>query len=94
MSKAGVNFNDIKAEYLQNAEFKKEYDALEFRYKIATALARLRKDKKITQAELAEKLKTTTSVVSRIESGNQNVSVDMVEKIAAALGKKAEFSFK
>lgn len=57
-------------------------------------IARIRRDKKVTQAELAARLKTTTSVVSRIESGNQNVSVDMVEKIAEALGKTVEVLFK
>ncbi|MBW8381534.1 MAG: helix-turn-helix domain-containing protein [Youngiibacter sp.] len=53
-----------------------------------------RTDKKATQAELAARLKTTTSVVSRIESGNQNLSVDTVEKVAEALGKTVEFLFK
>lgn len=94
MSKAGVNYKDYKAKYLENAEVKQEYDALELRYRIAMEIARLRRDKKVTQAELAARLKTTTSVVSRIESGNQNVSVDMVEKIAEALGKTVEVLFK
>ena len=80
--------------YLVNAEVKQEYDALELRYRIALELAKLRRDKKVTQAELAARLKTTTSVVSRIESGNQNVSVDTVEKIAEALNKTVEFLFK
>jgi transcriptional regulator with XRE-family HTH domain len=73
---------------------KQEYDALEQRYRIAFELAKLRRDKKATQAELAAMLKTTTSVVSRIESGNQNLSVDTVEKVAKALGKTVEFLFK
>ena len=67
---------------------------MELRYRIALELAKLRRDKKVTQAELAARLKTTTSVVSRIESGNQNVSVDTVEKVAKALGKTVEFLFK
>jgi len=94
LSNAGVNYKDYKAKYLENAGVKKEFDALELRYRIAMEIARLRRDKKVTQAELAARLKTTTSAVSRIESGNQNVSVDMVEKIAEALGKTVEVLFK
>ncbi len=67
---------------------------MELRYRLALELAKLRTDKKATQAELAARLKTTTSVVSRIESGNQNLSVDTVEKIAEALGNTVEFLFK
>lgn len=94
MDKPGVSYSLLKKKYLENAEVKQEYDALELRYRIAMEIARLRRDKKVTQAELAARLKTTTSVVSRIESGNQNVSVDMVEKIAEALGKTVEILFK
>jgi ribosome-binding protein aMBF1 (putative translation factor) len=89
-----VSYNILKAKYLENIEVKKEFEALELRYRIAMEIARLRRDKKVTQVELAARLKTTTSVISRIESGNQNVSVDMVEKIAEALGKTVEVLFK
>ncbi|MBO1264495.1 helix-turn-helix transcriptional regulator [Proteiniclasticum sp. SCR006] len=94
MSKAGVSYKEIKKKHLQKPEVKKEYDALELRYSIVKALAKLRKEQNLTQLELADKMKTTPSVISRIESGNQNVSVDTIEKIAKVLGKTPVLSFK
>ena len=88
MSKAGISYKIIKEKLLESDEVRQEYDALEFRYKVVKKIAELRKNDKITQEELAIRLKTTKSVVSRIESGNQNVSVDMVHKIVNALGKE------
>ncbi len=94
MNKAGVSYKIIKEKLLESDEVRQEYDALEFRYKVVKKIAELRKNDKITQEELAIRLKTTKSVVSRIESGNQNVSVDMVQKIVNALGKEVDIVIK
>lgn len=94
MNKAGISYKIIKEKLLESDEVRQEYDALEFRYKIIKKIAELRKNNKITQEELAIRLKTTKSVVSRIESGNQNVSVDMVQKIINALGKEVDIVIK
>ena len=94
MSTAGISYKSIKEKLLESDEVRQEYDALEFRYKIVKKIAELRKNDKITQEELAIRLKTTKSVVSRIESGNQNVSVDMVRKIVNALGKEVDIVIK
>jgi len=58
------------------------------------SLRSLEQTRKQRRLNYAARLKTTTSVVSRIESGNQNLSVDTVEKIAEALGNTVEFLFK
>ena len=94
MSKAGISYKIIKEKLLESDEVRQEYDALEFRYKVVKKIAVLRKNDKITQEELAIRLKTTKSVVSKIESGNQNVSVDMVHKIVNALGKEVDIVIK
>jgi len=54
---------------------------------IGHKIADLRETKGLTQAELAKKLKTTQSAVARLESGNQNISADMLKKVGRALGK-------
>ena len=54
---------------------------------IGSEIADLREAAGLTQTDLAKKLKTTQSAVARIESGKQNVSADMVKKIARALGR-------
>lgn len=54
---------------------------------IGTRIADVRETAGLTQAALAKKLKTTQSAIARIESGNQNVSADMLKRISKALGK-------
>ncbi|MBA8794990.1 UDP-N-acetylglucosamine 1-carboxyvinyltransferase [Friedmanniella endophytica] len=44
-----------------------------------------RKHRGLTQIQLATRLGTSQSAVHRIEAGNQNISVDMVNRIARAL---------
>jgi UDP-N-acetylglucosamine 1-carboxyvinyltransferase len=45
----------------------------------------LREKRGITQAEFAEKLQTTQSAIARIESGEQNLTTEMIAKISDAL---------
>ena len=90
MSKASVSYKDIKAELLKDPEVKAEYDALEPRYQAIRQIIQARNDLHITQAELARRIGTTKSNISRLESGNYNPSLDMLTKIARALGKNLE----
>lgn len=57
-------------------------DSLE---QIAAQVRQARIDKGLTQAALADRLGTTQSAVARIESGGQNVSMEMLAKIGDAL---------
>jgi UDP-N-acetylglucosamine 1-carboxyvinyltransferase len=54
---------------------------------IGSRLTDLREAAGLTQAALAKKLKTTQSAIARIETGNQNISTDMLKKLSQALGK-------
>ena len=61
---------------------------------IGTRIKELRTSKGITQEELAKKLKTTKSAVSRLENHAESVRLSTLEKVAEGLGKKLEISFK
>jgi len=54
---------------------------------IGERISEAREHARMTQSTLAEKLETTQSAIARIESGNQNVSTDMLRKISKALNK-------
>ena len=90
MSKASVSYADINANLLKDPEVKTEYDALEPRYQAIRQIIQARNDLHITQAELAKRIGTSKSNISRLESGNYNPSLDMLTKIAKALGKNLE----
>ena len=82
------NWQTIKKEILNNAEVKKAYDGLEVEYQILSDMVRIRNEKKITQKELAKKIGTTQSALSRFEMGDVNPSLDFLKKVAMALESK------
>lgn len=59
---------------------------------IGEQLATLRKQKGVSQIELAERTGLTQNHISRIESGRYNVGFYQVQAIAEALGYKITFS--
>ncbi len=61
---------------------------------IAKQIIALRLTKKLTQGELAERIGTKRSNISRIESGNQNISLDLLSKLSAALEADIEINLK
>ncbi len=88
MSRTGISFEEMKADMLKDEEFKIEYEKLKPRYEAIEQIIRARKEQNITQAELAKRVGTQKSNISRLESGNYNPSLDFLAKIAESLGKK------
>ena len=84
---AGVKFDDIKAQMMEDAEFQEEYDKLQPRYELISQIIEARKSMKMTQEELAKRAGTRKSNISRLESGSYNPSLDFLIKIAKSLGK-------
>ncbi len=85
MSKASVSFENIKTSILSDNLVKKEYDKLQPRYEIISQIIQARKEKNLTQEELAKKIGTQKSNISRLESGNYNPSLDFLIKVANGL---------
>lgn len=88
MNKTSVSFSDIKKEILSNPDVKEEYDKLEPRYQAISQIIQARNEQHMTQADLAKKIGTRKSNISRLESGNYNPSLDFLVKVYGALGKK------
>ena len=94
MSKVGISFRNIKEEFMQDEEFQKEYEKLRPRYEVISKLIELRKEQNITQAELARRVGTQKSNISRLESGNYNPSLDFLIKVVHSLGKELEIQIR
>ena len=58
------------------------------RQRLISALTAARLERGISQQALAEMIGTKRSNISRMESGVQNISLDMFLKVADALGKE------
>lgn len=87
MSKASISFEEMKANMLKDSEFKVEYEKLKTRYEAIEQIIKARKEQNLTQAELAKRVGTQKSNISRLESGNYNPSLDFLVKVSEALGK-------
>ena len=84
-----MTYKEYKSAALDsNPDLRKEYEALVPQYEIIDAVIAARLEKKMTQAELAERADTKQSNISRFESGNYNPSVEFLQKIAGALDKQ------
>ncbi|MEK7124635.1 MAG: helix-turn-helix transcriptional regulator [Patescibacteria group bacterium] len=77
-----INFQDVLKKELKNPEFKKHYDEYGKQLEIAYQILMLRKKRKMSQMQLARRLKTKQSNIARMESGQQNFTTDTLQKIA------------
>ncbi|MBQ6486559.1 UDP-N-acetylglucosamine 1-carboxyvinyltransferase [Candidatus Saccharibacteria bacterium] len=57
-----------------------------YQQEIGKVIENMRKEKGLTQAELAKLIGTSQSAIHRIEKGDQNISLEMVKKISSELG--------
>jgi ribosome-binding protein aMBF1 (putative translation factor) len=88
-----TNFDDYLKEQLKDPEFKKEWDRTEPEYQVLEEINKARIYKKLSQRELAKKAKTTQAVLSRIENMTVSPSIQLVQRIAEAMGKKLQIKF-
>lgn len=88
-----VDFQGYLAERLKNPKFRKYYDEYGKQLEIAYQILQLRKQKKMSQAELAKKLGTKQSNIARIEAGQQNLTTDTLQKIASIFNRELKIDF-
>ena len=86
-------YHQFKLHLLKNKELKKSYDELEQEYELIEKLIEKRLEKGLTQNELASKIGTKQSAISRLESGDYNPSLAFLYKVANGLETKLKFEF-
>ncbi|MDM8547593.1 helix-turn-helix transcriptional regulator [Candidatus Venteria ishoeyi] len=63
-------------------------------FKIGALLKQAREASGLTQEEIAEKLHTKKSAISRIENHAEDIRLSTLEKFASVLGRKLEVSIR
>jgi HTH-type transcriptional regulator / antitoxin HipB len=76
----------------KDAAFAEGFDEGYADFQIGLLVRQLRKKAGLTQFELAEKLHTQKSAISRIENQSEDIRISTLYKIAAVLGKHVEIS--
>lgn len=82
---------ELREDLLDDPNVKAAYDELEEEFRVAHQLIRARIEKKLTQAELAEKVGMKQAAIARLESGQSNPRYKTLAKVAKALDKKITF---
>lgn len=80
------SFKNFKQKALENPEVRKEYEALQDEFSLIDQLVTMRTSAGLTQEEVANKLGTNKSNISRLEHGRSNPSWGTLNKYAAACG--------
>ena len=79
--------------WMRDADYRKEYAALEEAFAIAKALIKARSDAGLTQDQVARRMKTSRSFIARLESGGAFPSARTLQRFAAATGHRLTFGF-
>lgn len=80
------SFKQFKKEYLAKGDRQKLYDALGPEFELLEKLTLARNKSKMTQAELAKKMGTKQSAISRFEQGKYHPTLDFYHRLSEALG--------
>ncbi len=80
----------IKERKKKDRRFAEGYDEGYEEFKIGVMLRQAREAAGLTQEELARRLKTKKTAISRIENHAADIKLSTLERVAEALGKKLE----
>ncbi len=89
-----TSFNDYLTQELKNPEAKRLFDEYGRQLEISYQILQLRKKRGLSQSDLAKKIGTNQSNVARIESGQQNCTIKLLDRIAYALNAELQVSLK
>ncbi|HEA84646.1 MAG TPA: XRE family transcriptional regulator [Candidatus Wildermuthbacteria bacterium] len=86
------SYTKLKAKYLKDKKVKKAYDELWPEFAVIELIIQKRIEKGLTQKELAERVGTRQSAISRFESGTYNPSLLFLQKVTNALDARMKVS--
>lgn len=93
MRRKHADFDTFLKESLKDPKLKAEYDRLQPEFAAIEAVLRARKEKGLRQHDLARKIGTKQSVISRLEAGRANPTVSFLQRLARALDTRLEIRF-
>ena len=84
----------IKRRKKTDPEFAEDFDTGYESFRIGAILRQAREEAGLTQEQIAKKLKTQKSAISRMENHAEDIRLSTLEKFAEALGKKMEVAIR
>lgn len=87
------SYKVLRKELLKNKKVKMAYDELGPEFELVQMIIEKRVKKGLTQTQLAKKLGTKQSAISRLERGSYNPTIAFLRNLAEALDTKINISF-
>lgn len=88
-----TKISDLHQDWMRDSDYREAYESLGEEFDLAALLIETRARAGLTQAELAQRINTTQSVIARLESGHVMPTTRTLEKIAKATGSRLKISF-
>lgn len=86
------SYKSLKANLLKDRSTRKHYDELGPEFAIIQLLIQKRLTRGLSQGDLAKKIGTKQSAISRFESGTYNPTLSFLNKVADALDVKMKIA--
>lgn len=88
------SYKHFKARLLKDRDIRRFYKELKPEFELVRVLIRKRLEGGFTQNELARKIGTKQSAISRLESGRYNPTIGTLRKVAEALNADLKVSIR
>lgn len=85
--------SSLHKSWMKDGVYRKEYDALEAEFALASAMISARSRAGLTQDQLAKRMKTTQSTIARLEGGKSLPSGKTLQRFAEATGSRLKIEF-
>ncbi len=88
-----MNFKKYKKELMKDPEFVKAYEDLQPEMDIVKAIIDARIKQNLSQKELSKLTGINQSEISKLESGERNPSIKLLQRLADGMGLTLKISF-
>src|SRR5262249_33128429 len=94
INKGSISLDEVFAKSEKDPRWDTAYAEADLEVRLALKIAKLRERAHLNQKQLAKAIGTTQSGVSRIEHGEQNLTIGTLQKIAKAVGSQVFIDFR
>lgn len=88
-----MNLQDMKSEILKNPEVLAEYEAMQPEYDVVKVVLNARKKNNLTQQQLADKTGINRADISKLENGNANPTLALLQRLAEGMDMTLKLEF-
>ena len=81
-----IRVDDLHKKWIKDARYRREYESLEKEFSLVASLIEARTRAGLTQEQVARRMKTTQTVIARLEGGGSKPSTRTLERYAEATG--------